>query len=47
MTAEIPASEAIRFTEPEDLLAFGMIPEFVGRLPVVTALDSSPRTSSS
>jgi ATP-dependent Clp protease ATP-binding subunit ClpX len=37
--AEIPASEAIRFTEPEDLLMFGMIPEFVGRLPVVTALD--------
>ncbi len=37
--AEIPSSEAIRFTEPEDLLAFGMIPEFVGRLPVVTALD--------
>jgi len=36
---EIPSSEAIRFTEPEDLLAFGMIPEFVGRLPVVTALD--------
>jgi ATP-dependent Clp protease ATP-binding subunit ClpX len=37
--AEVPASDAIRFTEPEDLLAFGMIPEFVGRLPVVTALD--------
>jgi ATP-dependent Clp protease ATP-binding subunit ClpX len=37
--AEIPASEAIRYTEPEDLLSFGMIPEFVGRLPVVTALD--------
>src|SRR6201996_5073399 len=37
--AEVPASEAIRFTEPEDLLSFGMIPEFVGRLPVVTALD--------
>lgn len=35
----MPASEAIRFTEPEDLLSFGMIPEFVGRLPVVTALD--------
>jgi ATP-dependent Clp protease ATP-binding subunit ClpX len=35
----VPASEAIRFTEPEDLLSFGMIPEFVGRLPVVTALD--------
>jgi ATP-dependent Clp protease ATP-binding subunit ClpX len=37
--AEVPVSEAIRFTEPEDLLSFGMIPEFVGRLPVVTALD--------
>jgi ATP-dependent Clp protease ATP-binding subunit ClpX len=38
-SAEIPNSEAIRFTEPEDLLSFGMIPEFIGRLPVVTALD--------
>ncbi len=37
--AEVPASEALRFTEPEDLLSFGMIPEFIGRLPVVTALD--------
>jgi ATP-dependent Clp protease ATP-binding subunit ClpX len=37
--AEVPASEAIRFTEPEDLLSFGMIPEFIGRLPVITALD--------
>ena len=37
--AEVPASEVLRFTEPEDLLAFGMIPEFIGRLPVVTALD--------
>jgi ATP-dependent Clp protease ATP-binding subunit ClpX len=33
-------SEAtLKNTEPEDLLAFGMIPEFVGRLPIVTALD--------
>jgi len=37
--AEVPASEVLRFTEPEDLLSFGMIPEFIGRLPVVTALD--------
>ena len=36
---EIIAQEAIRHTEPEDLLAFGMIPEFIGRLPVVAALD--------
>ena len=25
--------------EPEDLLSFGMIPEFIGRLPVLTTLD--------
>ena len=25
--------------EPEDLLGFGMIPEFVGRLPVLTSID--------
>ena len=37
--AEVPTSEVLRFTEPEDLLCFGMIPEFIGRLPVVTALD--------
>ena len=32
--------EAIVLTEPEDLLLFGMIPEFIGRLPVVSALDA-------
>ncbi|MBV9657915.1 MAG: ATP-dependent Clp protease ATP-binding subunit ClpX [Verrucomicrobia bacterium] len=26
--------------EPEDLLAFGMIPEFIGRLPVVSTFDA-------
>ena len=36
---EIPASEMLRHCEPEDMLRFGMIPEFIGRLPVVTALD--------
>ena len=29
----------LRHTEPEDLLKFGMIPEFIGRLPVVATLD--------
>jgi ATP-dependent Clp protease ATP-binding subunit ClpX len=28
-----------RQVEPEDLLSFGLIPEFIGRLPVVTVLD--------
>ena len=37
--AEVPTSEVLRYTEPEDLLSFGMIPEFIGRLPVVSALD--------
>ena len=37
--AEVPASELLRHCEPEDMLRFGMIPEFIGRLPVVTALD--------
>jgi ATP-dependent Clp protease ATP-binding subunit ClpX len=36
-----PASTAqlLRKVEPEDLLAFGLIPELVGRLPVVCTLD--------
>src|SRR5919106_1404129 len=32
--------QSIRHVEPEDLLAFGMIPEFIGRLPVVSSLDA-------
>src|SRR5471032_1489161 len=32
--------EAGFVVEPEDLLAFGMIPEFVGRLPVATSLTA-------
>jgi len=32
--------EAILHVEPEDLLAFGMIPEFIGRLPVVSSLNA-------
>ena len=31
--------EALRGVEPEDLLSFGLIPEFIGRLPIVAALD--------
>ena len=31
--------ELLREVEPEDLLKFGMIPEFVGRLPVVATLE--------
>ncbi|MEI6073284.1 MAG: ATP-dependent Clp protease ATP-binding subunit ClpX [Verrucomicrobiae bacterium] len=31
--------EALKNVEPEDLLSFGLIPEFIGRLPVVAALN--------
>ena len=31
--------EILRDVEPEDLLRFGLIPEFVGRLPVLATLD--------
>jgi ATP-dependent Clp protease ATP-binding subunit ClpX len=31
--------EVLRQVEPEDLIRFGLIPEFVGRLPVIAVLD--------
>src|SRR3989344_3559587 len=31
--------EVLRMVEPEDLIKYGLIPEFVGRLPVVAVLD--------
>jgi len=39
-TSTVQMPELLRYTEPEDLLSFGMIPEFIGRLPVVSALDA-------
>ncbi len=46
-TSEVRGVEALGRTgndifkevEPEDLIRFGLIPEFIGRLPVVAALD--------
>jgi ATP-dependent Clp protease ATP-binding subunit ClpX len=37
---DVLAREAIHSVEPEDLLSFGLIPEFIGRLPVVSTLDA-------
>ncbi|HCI46838.1 MAG TPA: ATP-dependent Clp protease ATP-binding subunit ClpX, partial [Rhodospirillaceae bacterium] len=31
--------DVLRELEPEDLLKFGLIPEFVGRLPVIATLE--------
>ena len=36
---ELTADEMMRGVAPEDLIRFGMIPEFIGRLPVVSVLD--------
>jgi ATP-dependent Clp protease ATP-binding subunit ClpX len=33
-----PEADVLARTEPEDLLHFGLIPEFIGRLPVVSSL---------
>ena len=32
-------SELLRQVEPEDLIKFGLIPEFIGRLPCIATLD--------
>ncbi len=36
---ERSVGELLKLVEPEDLMKFGMIPEFVGRLPVVATLN--------
>ena len=37
--------DLLRLTEPQDLIKYGLIPEFVGRLPVVTTLDELDEAS--
>ena len=36
---DMPIGEVLVQVQPEDLLKFGLIPEFIGRLPVVATLD--------
>jgi ATP-dependent Clp protease ATP-binding subunit ClpX len=36
-------SEMLQLAEPEDLLAFGLIPELIGRLPVLVSLEALDR----
>lgn len=38
--ADKPIGEILRDILPEDLLKYGLIPEFVGRLPVIVTLDA-------
>ncbi|WP_374398960.1 ATP-dependent Clp protease ATP-binding subunit ClpX [Niveibacterium sp.] len=37
--------EALRAVEPEDLIKYGLIPEFIGRLPVVATLQELDETA--
>jgi len=37
---EVNEGEILRKVNPEDLMKFGLIPEFIGRFPVVTTLDN-------
>jgi ATP-dependent Clp protease ATP-binding subunit ClpX len=37
---ESTRDEFVRLIEPRDLIEFGMIPEFVGRLPIITTLET-------
>ncbi len=37
--SELPIGETLSTLETEDLLRYGMIPEFIGRLPVIATLD--------
>lgn len=36
---EKPVGESMKNIQPEDLLKYGLIPEFVGRLPIIASLD--------
>ncbi|MFA5985564.1 MAG: ATP-dependent Clp protease ATP-binding subunit ClpX [Methylococcaceae bacterium] len=38
------SSDVLQQVEPEDLIKYGLIPEFVGRLPVMTMLDELDET---
>jgi len=40
---EMTSSELLRQITPDDLMAFGLIPELVGRLPVTTSIDPLDR----
>ena len=35
----LPLSEVMKSLEPEDLIKYGLIPEFIGRMPIIATLD--------
>lgn len=45
MKADLKPGEYLSLVLPEDLLKFGLIPEFVGRLPVISSLEPLDETA--
>ena len=43
-TDESTEAEMLRRVSPDDLMRYGMIPEFIGRMPVVASVDALGRT---
>jgi len=39
LQSKFSAAEVLQKVQPDDLIKFGMIPEFIGRLPITVALD--------
>ena len=42
---ELPLSETLKYLEPEDLIKYGLIPEFIGRMPIIATLDDLDESS--
>ncbi len=40
-----PLSETMKLLEPEDLIKYGLIPEFIGRMPIIATLDDLDQKS--
>tara|TARA_B100000886_G_scaffold220935_1_gene153594 strand:+ start:1271 stop:2524 length:1254 start_codon:yes stop_codon:yes gene_type:complete len=40
-----PLSETMKMLEPEDLIKYGLIPEFIGRMPIIATLDDLDENS--
>jgi ATP-dependent Clp protease ATP-binding subunit ClpX len=45
VTSKLTKDAFLKFVEPEDIIKFGLIPELVGRMPVVATLDPLDRES--
>ena len=42
---EQPLSKIMKLLEPEDLIKYGLIPEFIGRMPIIATLDDLDENS--